>query len=172
MRSKKPVRLPMAEVRTRIATGRAAIATSSQIPGLETLTASRRQRANRVRRGGEKMIRQMMFIARSRPELVPGAVDVDGMEEAFEFLALVRAMQTEATSLKTTMDDTVLTTFGDLWSDALDIYAALSRQARSDGEVTLALQEMKVFLARNKGKAAGEVGVPRPKPPQQDPGLD
>jgi len=117
---------------------------------------SDRKRGTKYPVRGSAVIKSILALLKTRPELFPEGTDAAQIQGHFDRAANLQYAATRLTVLLNTVTSTAQCERSDGWSKCLDAYVTARRAGRRDSSVLLQTAPMKAFLARG----------PRKKPPQ------
>ena len=137
------------------------------------LTKTDRQKALRMKAGGEKHVPTIASLAK-RFAVNIGAHPVNTMTERMQQVTNLTPLLKRAQLLVTQLGDASLQGNAQVWDSATVLYGTLKRIARRDGDVQATLAPVEEFFGRRKapsgtkkkakGKAAAASSAPEPTP--------
>ena len=119
------------------------------VPGLVTLNADEKRRIAKPRPGAERHADEMAIAAEEFPQFVAAGFNAEAMAQSLLYVQTLRSLLVALSGAVKTVDDTLFAMTAGVWSSALDVYAALQRQAQKHPEIGPAIAGMTAYLARN-----------------------
>lgn len=126
-------------------------------PYAVTLTTAQRKAASRFRKGGDKVIPQLVRVA-AKAGISGTAFDLDTMQTQLALANQLLPLLTTVKTLTDTVNDTVLSAHGDAWHSATTLHGVLKRLTTRNLDLRRDMQVISSAFTIRKRTAATPAG--------------